>query len=244
MLEDGFSYTIYYPVWKRKKLTEDFEALSIEDDSSTWKINNSDKWSKQMLSDANQFKQDYYRKGCGCGKRRKWRMFLQNKALLDFSELTKQIQSIEHHLNSAVQEKNLLNWINPMLVNFKKKRVEKEMSKELAVVAWSQDSNEKRIVKLIIKCKEIFPKLYNRLIDIYSIYASKADLLLTSDQNIFNLNNLGSEGKKSCQVVVDDFVTKVNQYTISSNSKLANEVILNMIKRLDEDYEMVGIDVK
>ena len=169
--------------------------------------------------------------------------FLWNKGLLDFSELKKQIQEIENHLNSAVKEKNLLNLINPMVVNSKKKRVEKEMSKELVVVASSQDSNEKRILDLIVKCKEIFPKLYNKLIDIYSIYVSKADFL-ANDQKIFNLNNLSSEGEKSCQVVIDEFFTKVNQYTISANSKLANEVILNMIKKLDEDYEMVGIGIE
>ena len=238
-LDEDYWYDSYYPAHKRRRFIEEFDALSIEDDS-TGDIN---KYCKRMYSNTNYLKQEYNKNGFGWGKRRRWKMSNKN-GLGDFSELKRQIQAVEDKLTKVAHQKVLFGKINQNSTISKKKRDEKQKSKELAIATWTQVSNEKKIIELIIKCKEIFPKLYNKLIDIYTIFASNVDHFQTNDPKINNFSNLNSEGEKSWQSVVDEFVNKVNQYTMRANSKLADEVIYNMVKGLEEDYEMVGVGVE
>ena len=51
-------------------------------------------------------------------------------------------------------------------------------------------------------------------------------------------SNQRNEDEKSWQLIIDAFIMKINRGIIILNSKLAKEVVLNMNKNYENDYEL------
>lgn len=135
----------------------------------------------------------------------------------------------QNNLFSRTSEKSFKN---------QKKRIEKDNLKDLPLVLKSEATYQKKVIETIIKLKELFPKLYKKLIDIYSSHCSTDDLLFT-EENRYNQFNRYDPTESSYQEVIDEFIMKTNKYTINANSKLADEVIVKIMRSMETDYEMV-----
>lgn len=158
-------------------------------------------------------------------------------SLNDFSELKRQIKIAESHLKKFSVKKVLFGKNDENPAKYQKKRIEKEDSKNLPIALATQVTYEKKVIQMIIKLKEQFPKVYKKLMNIFSKQFLNDDLIITDNQSATDFNNL-NDVEYSCKDVVDEFIMKANKYTINSNSKLTNEVIINMMRIMETDYEM------
>lgn len=114
----------------------------------------------------------------------------------------------------------------------------KEDSKSNKIATNSQVGFEKTVLDFITKSRDYFPKLYNKLKDIYkrvirnSTYVEQGYLHI-DDYNIPLITNIDS-GKQ----LINKFLKKVNKRTIQANSNLADDVMINMLQKLEKDFDM------
>ena len=133
----------------------------------------------------NYLKQDYYKRGFGLGKRKRAKPTCC-LAPFDFSEFRKQVENVENHILTLTDHKtsSKLNCesLNKSQKKREEKEKEKEKSKEINCTIISLVPYNKRIIELIFMWKELFPKVYNKLITIWTRYLANDDIILTYQQ--------------------------------------------------------------
>lgn len=95
MTREDISTVKYCPPRKRRKLVEDFEALSIEDEIEA----DCDEKVLRQFKDSNLLKSKYDNKGYKSGKRRRVTKKYVKDSMEDFSEIKKKLQEMDptHH---------------------------------------------------------------------------------------------------------------------------------------------------
>lgn len=217
----SYSSINYRPPRKRRKLVEEFEALSLEDEEETFSPE------PRIIHDCNYLKSKYDSKRSSTGRRKRLAKENEKWAMDDFSE-------IKHNL----LENEDIHRSDTKMTKHHKKRIEKNEHKEQSLATTDQVGFEKTVIKFITKSRDCFPKLYEKLVEIYessintSIYSS-LDFILSKDSELSYIANINSSKQ-----LVDKFIKKVNQWTIEANSKFAEEVMMKMLKNLEQDFEM------
>ena len=221
----SYSSVNYRPPRKRRKLIEEFEALSLEDGEEAFSPE------IPVIHDWNYLKSQYDSKRSSNGRRKRIAKESEKCAMDDFSEIKRNLWENEdpHHSDKRKSKHH-------------KKRIEKNEHKEQSLVTADQVGFEKTVLRFITKSRDYLPKLYNKLVEIYdssvntSTYSS-LDFILAKDSDLSYIAQINS-GKQ----LVDKFMKKVNQCTIEANSKIADEVMMNMLRKLEQDYEMDSDD--
>jgi hypothetical protein len=209
-----FSTATLRPTRKRRRLEEEFESLSIEDESEKIKIN----FSSEM--DSNYLKSQYDKvqfKSCG---RKRRHNDVEKSAMDDFSEIRRKIEEIEYTYKCTDK------W------RCTKKRDQKSSDKEMQLATNDQVSFETVVFKFIERSRESFPKLYSKLLEVLK-YENTMSTYCKDHQFI----NFGYDYFKpdyvtvmeSRKEVLDGFLKKLNKASIRVNSKIADEVIVKML---------------
>ena len=221
----SYSSVNYRPPRKRRKLIEEFEALSLEDGEEAFSPE------IPVIHDGNYLKSQYDSKRSPNGRRKRFAKENEKCSMDDFSEIKQYLWENEdpHHSDKRKSKQH-------------KKRIEKNEHKEQSIATWDQVGIEKTVLRFITKSRDCWPKLYDKLVEIYedsinsSIYWS-LDFILAKDSELSSIANINSSKQ-----LVDKFIKKVNQCAIEANSKFAEEVMMKMLKNLEKDFEMESED--
>ena len=74
--------------------------------------------------------------------------------------------------------------------------------------------------------------------DDYIKYVTNGDIWTNENDDFWKQSNLSYEEEKSWQFIADEFIMHINSRTLIVNTRLVNEVMLNMNKIFENDYEM------
>lgn len=199
--------------------------------------------SKLAIFNTDYLKQEYCKKGYGCGKRKRTQQAF-SKTSFNFWELKKQIETIQNHCFGLSYHKAICDVNSSRMKNSLKKRCNKFNSKEFDIAIWPLMDYEKKILQLIILWREQLPRVYKKLLRTCSKYFTENENLFTQQQKILNLNNLNPEDEVLCRKIIDDFLIKVNQHTLLANAKLSNPVVVMVMEGINFGQQMTKMNAE
>lgn len=221
IIEQEYNPKTYYIPCKRLKIIEQFDAMSLDEDEFTADTE------KPVFMDTNQLKSKY---DCyhdkNSGKRKRTVKQYGKCSIEKFSSLQEKPSTtkVVHHCKRKD--------------GHRRRRSMKDDYKQMAVATLQQASLSSAVLKFITMSRDCFPKLYEKLVRIYqdeSKSSSCAEEEFLSQRFAATATFTQREATK---IVVNKFLKKVNQCSIQANSKITNEVVASLLRRLEQDIEM------
>ena len=235
-----FASVNYRPPRKRQKLIDDFEALSLQDEEEVHEMLMS------TSKDSSYSKSNYSSIQLNCGGIKRRVKENMKSSIEDFSEFKNRLRDIDEENqfvgvfdsdDSENSQKNNFSGFSSKKKKCIKKRHKKSVSKENRLISVTPQSNfERTVLKYITNSRICLPKLYDRL----NSLLNKSPMCSISGKNV-NLENKAldyicslNDGKS----IVNKFIKRLNRVTIRVNSRVADEVMTNLLSKLECDYEM------